>query len=34
MMKKVKYERFDHSNMLHTPFTMCLALWFALYLVL
>jgi hypothetical protein len=30
MMKKVKYERFEHLNMLHTPFTMLLALCFAL----
>jgi hypothetical protein len=24
--KKVKYERIDYTNMLHIPFTMCLAL--------
>jgi hypothetical protein len=28
--EKVKYERLEHLNMLHTPFTMLLALWFAL----
>jgi hypothetical protein len=29
-VKKVKYARFEYLNMLHTPFTMHLALWFAL----
>jgi hypothetical protein len=29
IVKKVKYERFDDSNMLQTPFTMWLTLWFA-----
>jgi hypothetical protein len=24
-MKRVKYERFEYSNMLHTPSTMCRA---------
>jgi hypothetical protein len=28
--EKVKYERFEHSNMFHTPFIMYLACWFAL----
>jgi hypothetical protein len=29
-MYEVKYERFDHPNMLYTPFAMLLAPWFAL----
>jgi hypothetical protein len=30
MMKKIKYARFECLNMLHTPFTIHLELWFAL----
>jgi hypothetical protein len=30
MMKKVKYDKFEHLNILHTPFKMLLSLWFAL----
>jgi hypothetical protein len=29
-IKNVKYARFECSTMLHTPFTTCFMLWFAL----